>query len=119
MNLYIYLNEDSVPINHPLIESNLIALNINIEELPYNIKKFNKSSKPLARVYEIIVQEYVYDELSDQVIENWSIRDMTSEERTNKQLEYKEKMYSRGVSRNSIFDIETCTFQFEKINSDI
>ena len=83
MNLYIY-TENGQAINHPITESNLLLIhpNIDLQNLPDNICKFIRVTKPELGTFQIFENEEVTYEITDGIFYDvWHLRDVTEEEK--------------------------------------
>ena len=111
MNLYIQI-ENGEPVNHPIMESNLVQVfpNIDLNNLPSNYARFERvSCCPEIGVYE--VNEGTTYEWVDGVVKDvHHIRPMTTEERTVKQDATKAEWQQNGFA-SWIFNEETCRFE--------
>jgi hypothetical protein len=107
MNLYIRL-ENGQPVDHPLIEDNLIHLGIDPDNLPENYTRFERIPQPELGVYEVYV-EATYEWDSDVVKDVHHVRPMTLEEKTQKQNKVKDHWARFGFA-SWIFNEETCFF---------
>ena len=90
MKLYIKL-QNGQPIDHPMIEENLLQIfpNIDVNLLPSDIIKFERVAVPNLGLYE--VYEGTTYEVSDGVCKDvHQVRDMTAEEKIQKQNEMRE-----------------------------
>jgi hypothetical protein len=90
MKLYIKL-QDGQPIDHPMIEENLLQIfpNIDVNLLPSDIIEFERVAVPNLGLYE--VYEGTTYQLIDGVCKDvHQVRDMTAEEKIQKQSAMKE-----------------------------
>lgn len=110
MNLYIKLDEDGNPINHPIAESNLVATHkgLDLDNLPDNIAKFVRVPKPRVGVYETIVKN-TYVNKGDHFADKWKIRKLTHAEITAKQQRVKDYWAENGFA-SWTFNEATCSF---------
>jgi len=109
MNLYIQL-ENGQPINHPIMEDNLIQAfpEIDLNNLPENFARFERISCPLENPYE--VYEGVTYEWDNGIVKDLHhLRPMTAEEKAAKQTETKEMWAEHGFV-SWIFNEELCIF---------
>jgi hypothetical protein len=86
MNLYIEIKNEQ-PVNHPAFEQNLIEV---FGIIPDNWEPFNRIERPMCDVYQIVSEEPVYEKINEIWTDVWTIRDMTEEEKINKQKELDE-----------------------------
>jgi hypothetical protein len=107
MNLYIRL-ENGQPVEHPLIEDNLIHLGIDPDNLPENYARFERIPQPSLGVYEVYV-EATYEWDSDVVKDVHHVRAMTPQEKTEKQNRIKD-YWARFGFASWTFNEETCLF---------
>ena len=88
-NLYIVLDENKNPVNHPILLENLIHLdpNVDLYNLPPGIVRFIAYDPPIPDIkkYEILEEEpeYRYDPEENVVHQVWTIRQMGDNERIN------------------------------------
>ena len=88
MNLFLKI-EDGTPVNHPQLEANIIDV---YGSIPVNFEPFTRVERPLLgdeddeeNKYKTLVSEQpVYQQVDGVWTEVWSIRDMTAEEKTEK-----------------------------------
>jgi len=85
MNLYIQM-QDGQPINHPIIETNLIQVrpNIDLENLPSEFARFNRYQMPADLVtspFQIPYNTYGLDADGVTYCDIWAVRDMDDLER--------------------------------------
>ena len=112
MKLYIKL-QNGQPIDHPMIEENLLQVvpNINLEMLPSDYMEFLRIAKPVIGAYQ--VYEGTTYEISDGVCKDvHQVRDMTVEEKNQKQTEVQSQWNSAPHSPKSwVFNEELCFFE--------
>jgi hypothetical protein len=104
MSLFIEI-ENNQPKNHPAFEENLIQA---FEKVPENWVPFIRIEQPVIKLYE------VYEGLTYELVDGYytdvhHIRDMTTEEKLDKQNAVKEVWNNRFPSWN--FDEEVCSFR--------
>ena len=113
MNLYIQL-ENGQPINHPIMEDNLVQAfpNIDLNNLPSNFARFERIPAPMPTAYEI--NDGVTYEWIDGVVKDvHHIRAMTPEEKTTTQNAVKDAWTASGNAAawtSWIFDEELCRY---------
>jgi hypothetical protein len=107
MNLYIRL-ENGQPVEHPLIEDNLIHLGIDLDNLPENYARFERIPAPDLGVYELY-DGVTYEWDNGVVKDVHHVRSMTLQEKTEKQNKVKDYWASFGFA-SWIFNEETCFF---------
>ena len=84
MNLYIQV-ENGVSINHPALEENLIQA---FGSVPDNWEPFLRIERPMLQEYEVLEsEEPTYEKIDGVWTDVWYIRDMTEEERTQRDEE--------------------------------
>jgi hypothetical protein len=108
MNLYIEI-ENGQPKNHPALEENLMQVFGNI---PQNWEPFIRGEPPIPTVYQVLESfDSVYTKVNTVWTDVWSVRDMTSEEKTSKQQQVIDSFNSRDQASNWSawnLDEETC-----------
>ena len=107
MNLYIRL-ENGQPVEHPLIEDNLIHLGIDPDNLPENYTRFERIPQPTLGVYEVYAG-FTYECIDGVVKDVHNVRPMTAEEKTQKQSRVRDYWDSVGFP-SWTFNEETCQF---------
>jgi hypothetical protein len=110
MNMYIKLDENNNPINHPILENNFIEAypEIDINNLPPTFAKFIRVAQPIPAVYSVYVNS-TYEWDGDVVKDTHHFRDMTPEEKQAKQDFHKSEFSLVGFD-SWTFDEETCMF---------
>lgn len=84
MNLYIQV-ENGVSINHPALEENLIHA---FGSVPDNWEPFLRIERPMLQEYEVLEsEEPTYEKIDGVWTDVWHIRDMTEEERSQRDEE--------------------------------
>lgn len=109
-NLYIKI-EDGVPVGHPITESNLrlVDQSFNSENLDGRYMRFERTEfANAAGVYEVL--EPIYEIDGDVVRETYVARQMTPQERLNKQNADKARWTANGGPASWVFDEQTCSF---------
>ena len=107
-NLYIRI-VDGVAVDHPILEENLVFSfpGIDLDQLPANFARFQKTPRPNHGIYEL--SEYSYAANADGVYtEVWTVRPMTSQEKTQQQDLVKSNFKQLGGPASWIFDEEKC-----------
>jgi hypothetical protein len=113
MNLYIQL-ENGQPINHPIIEDNLVQAfpDIDLDNLPSNFARFERVAADITGIYN--VYEGVSYEWVDGIVKDvHRLRAMTPEERAEKQNMIKDSWAESGNATNWpswTFDEELCRY---------
>lgn len=109
MNLYIQV-ENGQAKNHPLLEENLLQVfpNIDVNNLPPNFAKFIRKPKPEIGVYEVY-EGIVYEREGDAFADVHQVREMTLEEKIEKQNKEKERWATLGFP-SWTFNETTCSF---------
>lgn len=108
MNLYIE-TENGVTKNHPAFEDNLLQA---FGSIPAHWEPFVRVERPVPGVYQVLEnQEAVYVKVDGIWTDVWSMRDMTTEEKTAKQqgviTSFNEREYASNWSA-WILDEATC-----------
>ena len=101
------------PVDHPMVRSNIESAfpDVDFNNLPHWLARFERVEKPRAGVYEIVNGPiYVID--GDLVRDQWVIRPMTEDEILIKQNRVKQTAaYDQGNRVTSwIFDEATCSY---------
>jgi hypothetical protein len=111
MNLYIEI-QDGQPINHPVLESNLLEV---FDKIPNNWEFFLRVEMPTPDTYQVLnSQQPTYEKVNNVWTDVWPIRDMTTEEKTAKQQGVITTFNSREQAFNWsawTLDEATCTMQ--------
>lgn len=110
MSLYIQL-ENGEPINHPIMESNLVQAfpNIDLNNLPSNFARFERVPGPGLGAYEVS-EGATYEWVDGIVKDVHHVRVMTAEERTAKQDAVKAEWQQNGFA-SWVFNEELCRFE--------
>ena len=110
MKLYIQV-ENNNTVNHPALEENLFQA---FGEIPENWKPFIRVPSPTLGIYEVLESQNPTYEFVDGVwTDVWHKRNMTQEEKTQKQDAVKDLWNSRPNRENFAawtFDEDTCSF---------
>ena len=110
MNLYIE-TENGQPKNHPAFEDNLIAA---FGSVPAHWVPFERIERPRLSVYEVWTAEDPTYELVDGVYKDvWHKRDMTAEEKADKQQRIRDDWALQDQAENFTawtFDEVTCAY---------
>lgn len=106
MELYIEIDENGSPVNHPILKDNLDAAPESFKAGKTFIP-FDRYQRPVEGVYE--VAECTYTVENGRCKDDWQIRPMTSIERANKQNNIKMSWRESGGFPSWVFDPETCT----------
>ena len=111
MNLYIE-TENGNPINHPAFEDNLLQA---FGAIPAHWEPFNRVERPTLSIYQVLdSQESTYQKIDGVWTDVWSLRDMTSEEKSAKQQAVRDAFNTREQAENWsawTLDEATCTMQ--------
>lgn len=116
MQLYIRI-KDGQPFEHPIFADNFCQAfpDVDINNLPSEFAKFERVETPTLGIYEVLASETPTYELVDGVYKDvWHKRDMTDEEKTQKQQLAKDRFHNHEQSENWsawVFDEETCTMK--------
>ena len=107
MKLYIKLNNGS-PVDHPILEDNLLQTFPGIDlSSSEEYKEFVRKPRPTIGVYEVI-DNITYGKENEVYTDVYNIREMTAQEKLEKQNETKQNFASTGwVSWT--FDENTCS----------
>lgn len=112
MNLYIETDSNGNPINHPAFEDNLLQA---FGAIPAHWEPFNRVERPTLSVYQVLdSQEPTYQKIDGVWTDVWSLRDMTSEEKSAKQQAVRDAFNTREQASNWsawTLDETTCTMQ--------
>lgn len=110
MKLFIQV-ENRNTINHPAFEENLIQA---FGCVPDNWEPFERKLKPEIQTYQLFEsEEPSYEKINGVWTDVWYIREMTEEEKTNKQNTVKSQWLESDLSKsfNSwVFDENTCSY---------
>jgi hypothetical protein len=108
MNLYIE-TENGVTKNHPAFEDNLIQA---FGSVPAHWEAFTRVERPVPTVYQVLESDTpTYTKVDGVWTDVWSVRDMTSEEKTAKQQTVRDAFAARDQAENWsawTFDEATC-----------
>lgn len=107
-NLYIKI-VGGVAVDHPILEENLVSAfpGINLDQLPADYARFQKTPQPRFGVYELC--EHSYAANSEGVYTDvWTVRPMTDHEKTQQQNLVKSSFIKINGPASWIFDEETC-----------
>lgn len=111
MNLYIQI-QNGQPVNHPCFEENLLQA---FGSIPSDWEPFVRVERPACGVYEKLVSEQpVYAKVNGKWSDVWSVRNMTPEEKSEKQKKAREAYYELAPAENWatwILDEATCTMK--------
>lgn len=107
-NLYIKI-VDGVAVDHPILEENLVSAfpEINLDRLPANFARFQKTPQPRFGVYELCEHSYAAN-TEDVYTDVWTVRPMTDHEKTQQQNTVKSTFIKINGPASWIFDEETC-----------
>jgi hypothetical protein len=111
MKLYIQ-TQNGQPINHPAFEDNLLQA---FNPIPQNWEPFVRVERPIPAIYQILDnQEAIYAKVNGVWTDVWNIREMTTQEKLNKQQAAKDA-WSALPNRDNfsawVFDEATCAYQ--------
>jgi hypothetical protein len=111
MELFIRI-VNGKPFEHPILSDNFKQAfpNIDTDNLPSEFAKFVKSDPPKVGVYEVLEETY-YDWKDNYVTEIHKIRDMTEEEKKQKQNAIKKQWEISKGFKSWIFNEEECIFE--------
>lgn len=114
-NLYIKYDGAGF-VDHPMLESNLLQVypDIDLNNLPHGLAKFNRVEKPACGPYEVVVPAeggvYAWEEVGKVAKDLWVIRPMTLDEKHIK-IALVQLDWSRGPAFPSwTFDESTCRY---------
>jgi hypothetical protein len=110
MNLYIETENGQIK-NHPAFEDNLIQA---FGRIPEHWEPFVRVERPVPAVYQIIEgNEATYEKVDGVWTDVWPIRNMTADEKADKQQVAKDAWAARDQAENWsawTFDEATCSF---------
>lgn len=110
MKLHIRIRE-GLPVNHPALEDNLIQA---FGKVPEDWQPFVRIEAPTLGVYDVLAQpEPTYEFVNGVWTDVWHVREMTQEEKLQKQEMVKNQWNSRPNRQNFlswVFDEATCSF---------
>lgn len=111
MNLYIETENGWVK-NHPAFEDNLLQV---FGSIPEHWEPFVRVERPVLEVYQkFALPDAAYLKINGVWTDVWSIREMTEEEKADKQQKTKDDWMSEPEYNNFttwIFDEATCSYQ--------
>lgn len=109
MKYYIRI-KDGLPFEHPILESNFKRAfpDIDVNNLPPEFAEFERVKKPDLGVYEVY-EGLTYEWVDGVVKDVHNIRQLTNEEKTEKQNQVKADWAETGFP-SWIFNEETCNF---------
>ena len=111
MNLYIQVR-DGQPISHPAFEENLFQA---FGQIPSDWESFVRVERPSVGVYQVLeAGEPAYQKIGDAWMDVWPLREMTAEEKADKQQRCKDSFNARPQASNWsawVFDETTCSMQ--------
>ena len=113
MNLYIQIDENGQAMNHPILEDNLQQSfpGININNLPSNIAKFQRTSAPTPTAYEK-APRVTYELRGDVYTDVYHSEYMTREEVIELQNQVKDAWAANlGRFASWIFNDVTCRYE--------
>jgi len=109
MQLYICVT-NSETVNHPAFEDNLLQA---FGEIPAHWEAFVRVDKPLLAPYQKCDQAPTYERVEGTWTDSWFLRDMTAEEKADKQTLVKSEWVAQAQYANYTtwtFNEETCSF---------
>ncbi len=110
MELYIQV-ENGNTVNHPALRDNLLQA---FGTIPDNWQPFVRVNSPKLEIYQVLANtEPTYQFVDGVWTDVWQIREMTDEEKLQKQNEVKEIWNARPNRENFLawtFDEDTCEF---------
>jgi hypothetical protein len=108
MNLYIETENGAIK-NHPAFEDNLIQA---FGSVPAHWEPFIRVERPILGVYELMTEEEpTYEKVNGVWTDVWIKRDMTAEEKTDKQQAVKNAWVSNNGFASWTFSEATCVFE--------
>ena len=110
MKLYIKI-ENGQLIDHPMLEENFIQAfpDIDVNNLPSNFIEFVRKPRPFIDTYKVY-DGFHYELIDGVYTDVHHVRDMTDEEKIEKQNKAKSNWIAYGGYNSWVFDEETCTF---------
>lgn len=110
MNLYIEIENGSTK-NHPAFEDNLLQA---FGMIPPNWERFTRVERPALNVYQVLEsEEPTYSKVDGVWSDVWALRDMTAEEKAQKQQSVKNVWAAQANLENWAawsFDEATCSY---------
>ena len=111
MNLYIQIDDNGNPINHPAFEDNLLQAFGNI---PSNWKPFIRVERPQIGIYQKTNADPTYELINGVWMDVWAVRDMTEEEKENKRQRIRQEWEARPQAQNwSAWTLNESTLEFD------
>ena len=113
MDLYIQIDENGKAVNHPMLEENLLQAfpGININNLPSNIAKFQRTPEPDREPY-VKEPTVTYEPRGGVYTEVYHREYMTSDEAIEAQNQVKADFAANPNSFKSwVFNDDTCKYQ--------
>lgn len=110
MELYIRI-VDSQPFEHPILGDNFKQAfpEIDVNNLPSNFAKFERIECVIQpSVYQVVKNQYAPNDIGWK--DSWLIREMTSEEITNKQNTVKAE-WANHLFKSWVFNETNCSFE--------
>ena len=112
MNLYIKTDGNGNTIDHPAFEDNLLQA---FGSIPSEWEPFIRVERPIPTVYQVLdSEEPTYQKVNNVWTDVWALRDMTAEEKSNKQQMVRDAFNTREQASNWsawTLDEATCTMQ--------
>ncbi len=112
MNLYIKTDGNGNTIDHPAFEDNLLQA---FGSIPSEWEPFVRIERPIPTVYQVLASpEPTYQKVDGVWTDVWALRDMTAEEKTDKQQAVITAFNNREQASNWsawTLDEATCTMQ--------
>jgi hypothetical protein len=120
MILYIRTDDNGNTIDHPALEDNLLQA---FGSIPSEWEPFVRVERPNPMVYQVLDSEKpTYQKVDGVWTDVWSLRDMTSEEKSAKQQAVRDAFNTREQAENWsawTLDEATCTMQPPILRPDL
>lgn len=110
MRLFIRV-VNGIAFEHPIFEDNFIEAfpDVDIDNLPQEFARFIRVDRPIIKPYQVY-EGVSYEKQGDVFTDVHHVREMTPEEKTNKQNEARRIWLEIGGDPRAIFNEETCWF---------
>jgi hypothetical protein len=111
MDLYIRIDNENKPVDHPIMENNFIQAfpKIDVLNLPRNFAKFKRVDKPSIGIYQVY-EGIIYEWVDGVVKDVHQVRDMTEQEILSLQNQVKSGWEANGFT-SWTFNEATCAFE--------
>lgn len=111
MDLYIRIDHENKPVDHPIMKDNFIQAfpEIDVLNLPGNFAKFERVDRPVIGIYQVY-EGIVYEWVGSVVKDVHQVRDMTEQEILSLQNQVKSGWEANGFA-SWTFNEATCAFE--------